>query len=941
MLGETTVKEYIENWHPGLGFRDFFAWPPDAFALTSSLFNLTGCYRVALWLDGIEFDGHHQPHWLHRDWQTGINEASRQWMVQVANYLANGEEMNFAAISINRRGETLVLESVLERFEELASQTTLSHLKVLRENFKLSDLKFENQNDENQDYLEAKASYKAAIELAYCLIDLNALADTAGRGLGLPYISNEEAALAEFYGNLLLTTYGSLSTLPKHLGIVLPKMRTPQSGITPRSMSHHMTYHVTEVEVMWRTMPWPNQTENTLNILCLPLPLKFDVKSFVPSAEQFQTVRYFDYKIERKDEESKELIERITQFLRNAEKQVSRVHVLAFPEMALTEGEFKQLLEKLEDTQASKGHVPFVISGVRNELDDNGKRREKPTNEVRLAAYFAGSWYQTIQRKHHRWKLDGYQIRQYQLEGCLPTTRGWFEDIPVVQRRLTVVAPNGWLALCPLICEDLAQLEPVAPVIRGVGPTLLLALLSDGPQLKDRWSARYASILADDPGTAVLTLTSKAMAMQSKRLDVSQGDSSHSSEAAEAKNWTVGLWKDQAKGWYPINLDKEQEAFLLTIVADWKEEFTLDGRSDNFQAARFRHEGCRYDLSENVTKSSNTSTTKESRFAKWTDFRELSALIFAVDTIISLKGKSDGISDGIKDGQKDGENANVKNIKDDVAKICQWLIKPDEDLINDKCPRRKAMFVLLRNAQKSPHSTGIDVDTEERPWPTKSLEIASASLKARANLLAAISPGPCITGTWEKIFELINNRLSQLGIGELPLPLFRDGKATKHGVRYLLNMITLQNLHFRLDSAINRSNGFRPNGFSPLSQSVVKDVRAARELLKKVEKSLAHYDRKAAEHKGKSAEVRVDRMKELFSLNEEKVIGVSQEFENVEGQLEALMSKEVESSKHTKKVADIVSNSNDTILNILQLTEDQKKIFDTDKSLHLTWQSGD
>jgi hypothetical protein len=45
----------------------------------------------------------------------------------------------------------------------------------------------------------------------------------------------------------------------------------------------------------------------------------------------------------------------------------------------------------------------------------------------------------------------------------------------------------------------------VAELLRDVGPTLVVTILLDGPQLGSRWTARCASVLADDPGSAVLT----------------------------------------------------------------------------------------------------------------------------------------------------------------------------------------------------------------------------------------------------------------------------------------------------------------------------------------------------------------------------------------------------------------------------------------------------
>src|SRR5687768_17746605 len=37
-----------------------------------------------------------------------------------------------------------------------------------------------------------------------------------------------------------------------------------------------------------------------------------------------------------------------------------------------------------------------------------------------------------------------------------------------------------------LICEDLARQDPIAELVRHVGPTLVVTILMDGPQLKNR-----------------------------------------------------------------------------------------------------------------------------------------------------------------------------------------------------------------------------------------------------------------------------------------------------------------------------------------------------------------------------------------------------------------------------------------------------------------------
>lgn len=83
----------------------------------------------------------------------------------------------------------------------------------------------------------------------------------------------------------------------------------------------------------------------------------------------------------------------------------------------------------------------------------------------------------------------------------------------------------------------MARQDPAADLIRAVGPNLLIALLMDGPQLKDRWAARYASVLAEDPGSSVLTLTRLGMARRSRPFLRTTGRRAEPSQV-------IALWRD-------------------------------------------------------------------------------------------------------------------------------------------------------------------------------------------------------------------------------------------------------------------------------------------------------------------------------------------------------------------------------------------------------------
>ncbi len=117
-----------------------------------------------------------------------------------------------------------------------------------------------------------------------------------------------------------------------------------------------------------------------------------------------------------------------------------------------------------------------------------------------------------------------------------------------------------------MVCEDLARIDPVQSVIRAVGPTLVIALLMDGGTVEKRWSGRYATVLAEDPGSAVLTLTSLGLMRRSIVKD------------GEKPNREIGLWKGSDQRTRELQLAPSHHAILLTLSANRKTNFTLDGR---------------------------------------------------------------------------------------------------------------------------------------------------------------------------------------------------------------------------------------------------------------------------------------------------------------------------------------------------------------------------
>ena len=530
---------------------EWFNWPYDLFALTSLLLKKTGAYRYSL-----------------------IEPICKNWKPPRPSKDVNFEKDALAwrgwVFRDNREGEKLP-----GRLGELMKKLNW----LYKQNFpiKLIGNRYDRQEDKLRTVRDCKKK-DCACQLWQPILELHYFADQTCAHSGLPkHMMRDETSML-FFANMLLARRGTLSRLPKSIVTVLPKMRTPQVGITYRSLSHHLTVHQTEVDVFWRTIPWINREEYTINSVVVPWPYDIKANAFQWRDHQYKSdldgsYKYFHY------EPPKNLdMDDIIDLIREAEEQAERVHLLIFPEAALTKNELKRLQLALEKTfEVDK--IPAIIAGIvedytNEDADEEIRLRNMPWNKVYFSVFFAGKWYDHSQSKHHRWKLDPWQIRKYGLAGVLSPNLTWWEGIRVPERRLSFFTTDSWLTLCPLICEDLARLEPVSEIIRGVGPTLLLAILLDGPQSKHRWSGHYATIFADDPGSSVLTVTASGMVERSE-------------DCKTYKQKTVALWKDEVQGWVEIDLEPKAKAVMLTLVAEWGTEYTIDGRNDDENAARF------------------------------------------------------------------------------------------------------------------------------------------------------------------------------------------------------------------------------------------------------------------------------------------------------------------------------------------------------------------
>lgn len=394
------------------------------------------------------------------------------------------------------------------------------------------------------------------------LIRIVAAADEASEGVGAPLTEDDmlegDAFLstAEAY----LTNFGTVCSEADQTRLrTLPRMHTPQSGLTDRSLSLYLSLiDPCEVTPEWLSSPFIQR--ESFNLLLVPWPFEVLVKQFRDVTDLAGSLLpeefgFFTYDIESHED----LVETIKHLYSEATRKLGRVDGVVFPETALTVEQFRAIRAELPEDC-------FLVAGIGH----GASLKTRGVNEVRLSF---PPLEEVVQKKHHPWKLDESQVIQYGLGGVLSPSTDWWEYAEFTDRRLRFIAISADLVLTVLICEDLARPDPVANLVRSVGPNLVVALLMDGPQTRERWAARYATVLADDPGCSVLSLTSKGMAQISRaRSEIN-------------KSRVVAIWKDRFASANEIELPDGCDAVAISLSIRYEEEFTADGRGDGSNAA--------------------------------------------------------------------------------------------------------------------------------------------------------------------------------------------------------------------------------------------------------------------------------------------------------------------------------------------------------------------
>jgi len=438
---------------------------------------------------------------------------------------------------------------------------------------------------------------------------LVAITDEAFAGAG--FFPEDDDGIANFVWSEMITAREgrgeTAQRLPRSLAVlvpteavcVLPKTLTPNVGCTLRSLTHHLALlpASTIVSPSWiinqqgrelsqrlkqsgkrkYTSLSEDAPNGVFNVLLVPFPYVMHATDFTVArgAPSLGEDGYYELNQDWLRDGTRRLsASQIAKFIgdlvQNAQEDCGSVHAVVLPELALS----KHIAENVARTLAKRfDHLELFVTG----MADAATRRNYAA-QYRLSGGEVIS--EVLQSKHHRWRLEENQIRQYQLGGVLDPRHIWWENIDVHQRAIGFSANRHDAVISALVCEDLARYDPVLPTVAAVGPTLVIALLLDGPQLQKRWPGRYATVLAEDPGSSVLTLTNMGMIQRS-------------SMPAAPNRAVIGLWKERQGAAVELELPANHHAILLALNCLKRQQVTLDRREDDSSNLEYRLGGAR------------------------------------------------------------------------------------------------------------------------------------------------------------------------------------------------------------------------------------------------------------------------------------------------------------------------------------------------------------
>lgn len=502
-----TVASYLGSFTRFDGRADTCEWPPDVFALTNLVMDHTEAYRFAV----SPRPGSTWP--PSPGWEEDVARGAREWRDAAGRSRRTVPEMVARSwdVVLARRGASL---SAVRRGDER--------------------------------------------ELCEALLTLHAMADETCRGLVWPRSGSPNGTF-EASAWELLDRHGSLSNIDSARVRITPKVHSAARGITIRSLSRYLALSYESIDVHWRRVAPVDRRgaeRRQFNMLLVPWPLEVEAEAFLPLEGPLLNMDPGSFGFFQFDPGVPFDLDHLERLVDAAMQVVGRIDTVIFPEAAVDAAD----LGAIEELMTDRGVLSLVV-GVREAA--TGTRLGR--NYVHLGVRSGSGWLHFQQDKHHRWCLDERQLRQYHLTEVLDPSRQWWEGIELPARTLEIIDVGGGGVAVPLVCEDLARMDEVADLLRRIGPSLVIALLMDGPQLPQRWPCRYAGVLADEPGSAVLTLSSLGMVARCRP------------EGRPASR-VVAMWSDPTSGSHQIALKRGSSGMLITASVEPTTVWTADGR---------------------------------------------------------------------------------------------------------------------------------------------------------------------------------------------------------------------------------------------------------------------------------------------------------------------------------------------------------------------------
>ncbi|MGA9272699.1 MAG: hypothetical protein WBV67_04360 [Candidatus Cybelea sp.] len=510
--GAETIGDVISYLAPEVLSGSGPDWPPDAFAISATILKRSGAYR------GVANAWPPKEYRDTAEWHNAVTGIAEQWR--------NSCDASAAAMP----------PQVREWWSTVLGHAALPLTKVLEDR-----------------------------TLFVALVGLVAACDFACRGFGF-WDRTTTMTVKEGRANTDLLVAKTLCEMvdPSRC-VVLPKAHNPFTGMTLRSLTHNLAlWDRPEVSTAWESVQL-DIPKGAMNLLLIPWPLSVSPNAFHPARDPHELrlpdrVGLFEYDIPFADTD----IQKIAALVQSARSRVGEIHGIIFPELAMSSKQFASVREHIQE----KFKIPLLVSGI------GGTNPDKlGTNNVAISVHPELNE-PHLQSKHHRWRIDEEQARSYDLLANLPPKKdngAWWEGIEIEGRSCIFFNANDWLTFCVLICEDLARQDPASELVRSVGPSLVVALLLDAAQVQGRWPDRYATVLAEDPRSSVLTLTAAGLVDLAIRV-------------RGGGNRSIALWREafQRKS-QEIILNADAEAVVLKIGSKMSMEWTADGRHDDGQ----------------------------------------------------------------------------------------------------------------------------------------------------------------------------------------------------------------------------------------------------------------------------------------------------------------------------------------------------------------------